>query len=435
METYIDTSSLVKRESPVTKELQALIDLAAEEGKTLLFPKGTYLIGPLFFRSHSHVLFEKGATFLGSEKEEDYPLIDTRIAGIEMKGYPGIFNLIDVKDVVLEGEGTINGQGKRWYIKYWGEDQKGGMRKEYDARGIRWACDYDCLRPKNILIQNSKDIRIDSLTLLSSPFWNLHVLYSNGITLKSLKILSEDPNSPSTDGIDIDSSFEVLIKGCIISTNDDGISIKSGRDSDGLRVNKPSHDIRIENCLFQRGYGLSIGSELSGGIYDISGRNLRFEGSSCAFRIKSSRSRKGYVKDIHLSNILIHNTQYPFYLYLDWNPLYNKNILPKDFIGEIPPHYKKLLEPVKESLKDTEVSDLCFENVQVSSSPSYTIPTTLFTFSGFPSSPIKDVVFKCLNATISEYGSFKYCEEPNLRFCNIKVTSNYQSVPGSFDNR
>ena len=431
----MDTSSLRKRKDMVTDELQELIEEAIDKKETLIFEPGIYHTGPLFLPSHSHICFEENSVLVASQEEKDYPLIPTRLAGIEMKGYPGILNILNAEDVTLKGPLHLHGEGDKWYRKYWGKDTKGGMRKEYEKRGMRWASDYDCYRPKNILIQNSHNITLDGLCLFSSPFWNLHVLYSNDIKLLNLRIRSDNPNSPSTDGIDIDSSKDILIKGCSISTDDDAISLKSGRDADGLRVGIPTENVTIEDCSFAHGYGLSIGSELSGGISSIAGKNLSFFGSDCGFRIKSSPNRKGYVKNVSLSNISMLDVRYPFYLYLNWNPHYNELTLPSDFKGPIPDHYKKLLEKVDPSLKDTEISHLRFSNIDIRSTPGSNTPTTLFTFCGFPSSPIKDVVFEDMKASVSDYGSFQNCEEPKILSSAIEVTSPYHSKPGSFDNR
>ena len=291
----------------LTKELQFLID----ESDCFTFTKGRYLTGPLFLHSHMKVVFEDGAELVLTDREENFTKIRTRIAGIEMDGYPALLNVISCHDVSISGKGLLLGQGETWYIKYWGRDMKSGMRKEYDRKGLRWAVDYDCFRPKMVLIQDSFDVTCSDLMIEDSPFWNVHVLSCHYVVLSGLTIRSDCPYSPSTDGIDIDSSFDIEIRNCLVSTNDDGISLKSGRDADGLRVNRITKDIFIHDCTFERGYGLSIGSELSGGIKDIKGERLSFIHSSCGFRIKSSKTRKGFVKGFILKDIKMVDVEYP----------------------------------------------------------------------------------------------------------------------------
>lgn len=419
----------------VTKELQSLLDLASENDEIFVLSKGIYLTGPLFLHSNQTIVFEEGAVLLAATDEKEYQKIDTRIAGIEMKGYPAILNIIDAVNVRITGKGTIIGQGEPWYEKYWGKDQKGGMRKEYDALGLRWACDYDCHRPKNLLVQNSKHITITGLTLKDSPFWNLHVLYSNDVMLDSLLIDSSNPNSPSTDGIDIDSSFDVEIKNCEISTNDDCISIKSGRDVDGLRVNRPTRDVHIHDCVIKRGYGISLGSELSGGIYGIQADHIHFLDSDCGFRIKSSKNRKGYVKDITLSNFVMKDVMYPFYCYLDWNKGYNDISVPTSYQGIIRDYWLKLLQKPGDEIPDTLIDGIQVDGVDIFYSEDYQKTSCLFTFKGFENSGIHHLVFKNIKAKIKEYGTFVNCDEPAFESCQIDVTSKEHTVPGSFDNR
>lgn len=430
MGTMLDTSKLVNKENVfLTDELQSLIDSSSK----LLFKKGRYLTGPLFLHSNMEIIFEEGATLILTNKEEYFKKIPTRIAGIEMDGYPALLNVINSNNVKISGKGILIGQGEYWYAKYWGKDTKGGMRKVYDAKGLRWACDYDCFRPKMILVQQSYDIHLSNLELYDSPFWNIHILYSNNIHLSSMKIISENPISPSTDGIDIDSSSFVYISSCYISTNDDGISLKSGRDNDGIKINKKTNDIFIENCEFQKGYGLSIGSELSAGIEKIYAKNLSFKHSSCGFRIKSSFSRKGYVKNVFLSNLNMYDVKYPIYCYLDWNRKYNENSLPEGYKGFIPSYWYKLLDLPSNDIMNTSVNNILIDGLNITSL--ITTKSCLFTLKGFSNSYMKNIVLKNINGNVDELGSYENCEEPKLIDFNLDISGNIKTIPGEFDNR
>ncbi len=411
-----------------TKELQKEID----SSEKMIFRKGDYLCSPLFFHSDMEILFEDGVRLFLTDDENSFHRIPTRIAGIEMDGYPALLNFIGCRNVRVSGKAILYGNGKRWYEKYWGVDMHGGMRKEYDAKGLRWACDYDCHRPKVILIQQSSDIHVSDLELHDSPFWNVHVLYSDHVFLSDMRILSEDRNSPSTDGIDIDSSEDVFISSCHISTNDDGISIKSGRDKDGLRVNRPTRNVVISDCEFHHGYGLGIGSELSGGIEDIEAKNLVFVDSDCGFRIKSSQSRKGYVKNIRLQNLDMHQVKYPFYCYLDWNPAYNHNRLPEGYEGDIPSYWEKLLDLPGDDMKNTIVEGLKVKDVRLDCGE---CRSCLFTVRGFDDSPIKGMCFDNLFGIVDEYGTFENCEEPVFHDYLVLTKDTNRTVPGEFDNR
>lgn len=398
----------------------------------MVFRKGTYVCSPLFFHSDMDVFFEDGVRIYLTDEESSFQKIRTRIAGIEMDGYPALLNFVHCKNVHIHGKAILYGNGERWYEKYWGFDTKGGMRKTYDEKGLRWACDYDCFRPKMILIQNSSDIHLSDLELHDSPFWNVHVLYSRNVFLDHLKIFSENPNSPSTDGIDIDSSEDVSISSCYISTNDDGVSIKSGRDGDGIRVNRPTRNVVIQDCEFHHGYGLSVGSELSGGVENICGKNLHFISSDCGFRIKSSSTRKGYVRNICLDGLIMDGVKYPIYCYLDWNRSYNLNKLPEGYDGKIPDYWYTLLNLPSDAIKNTYVDGISIKNMKLSCKGH---DSCLFTICGFADSPIGNLCFSDFTGDVDEYGSFENCECPAFRNVNVEVSGNIHTIPGSFDNR
>src|ERR1035437_8091895 len=124
-------------------------------------------------------------------------------------------------------------------------------------------------RPRLIGIQNSKHVRIADLNLHNQAVWCLFILYSEDVTAEGLHITAEH-NIPSSDGIDIDSSKHVVVNNVYIDVNDDCISIKSGKDADGLRVNRPAEDILIENSHFQYATGaVAMGGEPSGEIRKV----------------------------------------------------------------------------------------------------------------------------------------------------------------------
>ena len=319
MKEYRTDSIQADGKTIVTESLQKIIDKAHDDNATLVITKGKYLTASIFIRSNMNVIFEDGAELIGTTDEKEYLIIDTRIAGIEMKAYPGILNVNDAENVVISGRGTISGQGRYWWDKYWGEDEKSGYRGEYDAKGLRWAADYDCRRLRNIVVMNSRNITIKDLISSEPGFWNLHVLYSEHVVIDNVFINAGDPHGPSTDGIDIDSSSDVIVRNCTTNTNDDSICIKSGRDADGYRIGRPCHHVTVENCHILSGFGVTIGSEISGGIHDIVLRGLTFENTDCGFRIKSSHPRRGYIRNVIATDLKMINVRYPVHICLDWN--------------------------------------------------------------------------------------------------------------------
>jgi polygalacturonase len=170
-----------------------------------------------------------------------------------------------------------------------------------------------------ICFQNCKRVRISGLRLKQQAIWCLHILYSEDVTVDGLDIRA-DHNIPSSDGIDIDSSRKVRVRNVDIDVNDDCISIKSGKDEDGLRVNRPAEDIIIENSRFHYGHGgVAMGSETSGGIRNVTTRNCVSDAGNWApIRFKTQPSRGGVVENITYRDMQLKDTRQAFEFNLEW---------------------------------------------------------------------------------------------------------------------
>ncbi len=430
----MNTSKYANLDKDVTVNLQELIDLAHDNKEKLIFTEGQYNIHSLYFKADSFYEFEEGVVFNGI-LDENYPLIDTRVAGIEMQFYPALINVINTRNVTLKGHFIVNGRGKYDWEKYWGPDTKGGMRKEYDAKGLRAFCDYDCLRVRNILIQNSHNIYIDGAESKDSGFWNLHILYSHDIVIDNVYINSDNLNSPSTDGIDIDSSYNVIVRDSKIKTNDDCIAIKSGRDMDGIRVNVPSHDILVENTKLYKGFGLTIGSEVSGGIYNVKVNNVEFDSTDCGFRIKSSINRKGYIKNIDLNNLKMIDVKYPFHIDMNWNKNYSIVKLPKNYDKQLTDYQKKLLEEVPSDILNTKIENIAIKNVESTFRVGYNSISRAFQMVGFEDSPIQNMTLKNIHIKSYEYGNIAFINNLHFEDVVVDILKSNDKNNDEYDNR
>jgi len=345
-----------------TKAIQSAIDACAKAGGgTVVFAPGSYVTGALFLKSNVQLQIDKGVELLGSQNFDDYPEIDTRIAGIEMKWPAALINVIGQTNTAITGSGTINARGKFCWDKYW------AMRKEYEPKGLRWIVDYDAKRVRTILVQNATDVSIKGITIKNAGFWTMQLLYSSYVTVNGVIIRNnEDGKGPSTDGVDVDSSSWVLIENCDIDCNDDDFCLKAGRDWDGLRVNKPTEYVVIRNCLARKGSGLlTLGSETSGGIHHVYATNLYGKGTTNGLLIKSATTRGGTIEDIHFRNIQMDSVGTAFSFTMNWNPAYSYSTLPAGYnYDSIPRHWKVLLtkvEPVEKGIphfKQVYVSDI-----------------------------------------------------------------------------
>src|SRR5436190_8347359 len=322
---------------------KAIDDCAAKGGGIVYFKPGIYVSGSIFIKSNVLLRIDKGVLILGSQNFDDYPDIDTRIAGIEMKWPAALINAINVSNAAITGDGIVNARGKFCWDKYW------AMRKDYDAKGLRWIVDYDAKRVRTFLVQNSSDITLKGLTFKNAGFWTVQLLYSTRLTVDGVIIKNnEDGSGPSTDGIDVDSSTWTLIENCDIDCNDDNFCLKAGRDWDGLRVNKPTEYVVIRKCIARRGAGLvTLGSETSGSIRHIYCTDLFAKHTDNGLRIKSATTRGGTVEDVYFVNSILDSIRTAYQFNLNWYPAYSYSELLKGYnIDSVPQHWRALVQKV-----------------------------------------------------------------------------------------
>lgn len=390
-----------------TSSIQAAIDAAAAAGggRVELAP-GLYSSGALFLKSNVELHVGEGVTLLGVVSEEDYPEMWSRVAGIEMNWYSALINICGQKRAAVTGKGIIDGQGAYWWDKYW------SLRKLYTEQGVRWAADYDCKRPRNVLVLNSSDIVLKDFTSMRSGFWNVHVCYSEHVKVDGLVI--RENQGPSTDGIDIDSSSHVLVQNCFIDCNDDNLCIKSGRDADGLRVNRPAEHIVIRHCVTGAGAGITLGSETSGGIRDVEIHHIRSVGTSNGLRFKSARTRGGLIEDIRVHHLEMEDVRNPISFLLNWNPSYSYAHIPDTWQGQVPEYWRILAQPVPEEQGLPEFRNVDISHIAVRNNllPDSGRPrSAAFQVEAYPEKPIRNVRLKDVRMETHTAGSILHAQD------------------------
>ncbi|WP_213805838.1 glycosyl hydrolase family 28 protein [Granulicella sp. dw_53] len=349
--------------TPNTVAIQKAIDAAAKSGGTITLKPGTYLTGSLFLKSGTTLDLPEGVTLIGSQKLADYPMLPTRIAGIEMTWPAALINSRDQHDVTITGKGTIDGDGPIWWKSYW------DLRATYEPKGLRWASDYDARRPRLILLQNSSNVHLGGGILLKrSGFWTLQILYSHNIVVDGVTIRNnEGGKGPSTDGIDIDSSHDILVAHADIDVNDDALCLKAGRDSDGLRVNRPTENVVLRDSIIRHGAAaVTIGSETSGGFRNIEAYNLTaLAGVPSGVLFKSAHTRGGFAKDIRIHDLTLEGVAVPIHITMNWNPSYSYATLPAGTDPKtVPPYWIPLTTPVPADKGLPHFSDVHIWNIK-----------------------------------------------------------------------
>ena len=410
-----------------TSAIQLAIN-SAQQNDVIVIPQGRFLTGALFLKSGVSLHLNAGAQLVGSQDLADYPLINTRVAGIDMRWPAGIINIIDCENVSITGTGTIDGQGVIWWQRFWGDDERSGMVGDYSARGLRWVVDYDCQRPRNILVFESQSILLRDFTSRESGFWNMHLCYSRHIAVEGVQI--SNSAGPSTDGIDIDSCEQVRVERCIVSCNDDNICIKSGRGREAAQKARTARDIVIRGCTLNKGSGITLGSETSGGIERVLIADNAFNGTGVGFRIKSARNRGGFIRDITVQNLRLMDVRFPVLIQLNWFPQYSYG--DQSNLSDKPEHWRKLADGVEGDAGLTAVSGLMIKNMTAHRSDNKYFSRAFF-IEGYPERPVAGLTLEGILIDATEFGKISGVD--GLRFQNVQVTAveNTQDCNDSYE--
>ena len=376
-----------------TELINKTIDkLNANGGGTLFFSAGTYLTGAIKMKSNITLELEAGATLLFSDDFDDYlPFVEMRHEGILMKSFCPLIYAVDCENITIKGEGKVDGQGKKWWNEFY------RVIVDVDANGINdinkyqpmWdkANDVKALyaetnedyipsmkrrffRPPFIQPIRCKNVRIQGITIVNSPFWTINPEFCENVTVDGVTIAN--PLSPNTDGINPESCRYVHISNCHISVGDDCITLKSGRDLQARNFNFPDENITITNCTMLSGHGgVVIGSEMSGGVKKVVISNCVFDGTDRGIRIKSTRGRGGVVEDIQISNIVMKDikeeaiildmlyTKMPAEPKSDRTPIF-RNINISNMTGT------NVLIPIKiRGLEESPITDITLTNINI----------------------------------------------------------------------
>jgi polygalacturonase len=294
-----------------TSGIQAAINACAAAGGGKVFvPPGRYLTGPIFLKSNLEFEVLAGATLLGSTNFADCPTIPGWWEGLERTVYASMITGIDLENVAITGQGTLDGQGAVW-LEAWGKTQE--LREKLGLKGrepenppgspLPWP------RPRVINLYRSRKVLIRGLTIHDSPSWTVHPVMCEDVYIEGLTILNP-PHSWNTDGIDPDSCRNVRISGCYISTGDDCIMLKSGYKQIPGKPFSPTENIVVTNCTFNAGgCGVGIGSETAGGVRNVAISNCVCDGTTCGLYFRTARGRGNVVENVSAVNVVMRNLE------------------------------------------------------------------------------------------------------------------------------
>jgi polygalacturonase len=413
-----------------TTAIQRYIDDAQKGGPLCVvwFHPGTYLTGSLFIKSGVTFRIDKGVTLLGSQAIKDYPERPSRIAGIEMTWPSALINVYKETNVTITGEGTIDGDGKVFWDSYW------ALRKIDEPKGLRWASDYDARRPRLIQIFDSSNVHLGGgLLLRRSGFWTVHICYSHDVVVDGVNIQNNIPElgragrGPSTDGIDIDSSHHIEVMHADISVNDDALCLKAGRDSDGLRVNRPTTDIKLHDNIVRDGAaGVTFGSETSGGFRNIEAWNITtLEHVPVGILFKSAHTRGGFAENVRIHDMTMTGTPVVLRITMNWNPAYSYATIPAS-MTDYPGYYKTLTTVVPAEQGIAHVRGVHIWNIHATGAK------TAFEVDAYPNAPLTDFHLDHWNVQAATAGHIANAKD--WKFSDVALTIEDGSVVALSDS-
>ncbi len=293
---------------------KAIDDCSAAGGGRVIVPKGVYLTGAIHLKNNVDLCVERKATIRFSTDPAKYlPVVFARYEGTEVMNYSPFIYALDQTNIAITGRGTLDGQGAKGAWHSWITYSDPRKLVAMAARGVAvsgrvFGADGH-LRPNFVAPVRCRNVLIEGIHIVDSPMWVLNPVYCTNVTVRGVTVETKGPN---TDGCDPDSCDDVLIKGCTFSDGDDCISVKSGRDRDGQRINIPCQNVVIEDCRFEAGHGgVALGSETSGGIENIFAQDCRFDSPDLemALRFKTNPARGGYIQDVYIRDCTVKTAQ------------------------------------------------------------------------------------------------------------------------------
>ena len=288
---------------------------AAAGGGRVVVPAGRWFTGAIRLKSDVELHLADGAEVVFSQDPEDYlPAVETSWEGMECWNYCPLVYAYGCTNVAITGTGTLRAFEGEWKDTAWYPwvPQDNGIRDarrqlyDWGAKGVPvaerqiWKKPNAHTRPHLLQLNRCKDIRLEGFKVRNSPFWTIHLYHSEDAVVRGLDVYAHGNNN---DGIDIEMTRNVLVENCRFDQGDDGIVIKSGRNQDAWRLNRPTENVRVRKCEVVNGHGLLVvGSEISGGV-----RNVMVEDCSCGkvyrvFYVKTNRRRGGTIENVCMRN-------------------------------------------------------------------------------------------------------------------------------------
>jgi len=307
-----------------TKAIGSAIRACSQAGGgSVIVPAGRFLSGAIHLESNVNLHLEEGASLAFSTDPKDFlPPVFTRFEGTECLNYSPFIYAFEKTNLAITGKGVLDGQAGPDHWWPWAGKERMGWRKgtpnqESDRNALTAMGDKDApveqrvfgdghlLRPNFIQPYRCTNVLLEGVRIVRSPMWEINPVLCRNVTVRGVEI---DSHGPNNDGCDPESCDGMLVSDCTFSTGDDCIAVKAGRNRDGRRVNVPCQNLLIRDCVMKDGHGgVSIGSEVSGGIRNVLVENCKMSSPNLerALRIKTNSYRGGVIENIGFRNVTV----------------------------------------------------------------------------------------------------------------------------------
>lgn len=371
-------------------------------GAHIMVPAGTYLLnGPIHLVNNVCLELEEGAVLHFSPESHYYlPAVKTSWEGTYLYNYSPFIYGYDLRNVSIIGKGSIDGNSTETFATWALQQNEAQIRsRSQNHQGLqieeRRFGEGDFLRPHLIQLYRCKGVTIEDVSIKDSPFWCIHLLESENVICRGIRF---DAKLANNDGIDPESSKNILIENVYFDNGDDNVAIKSGRDNDGWSYGCPSENIIIRNCHFKGPHAVVIGSEMSAGVQNVFVENCDYAGyCKRGIYIKTNPDRGGFVKNVYVNNCVFDEVEDLFYV---TSSVFN------------------------EGLDNCHFPEI--ENIHVNGLKCRKVRQAALTLHGVKEKPLHDVGFNNVEVTECEIAiNFENTENVSLNNCYIVGASRY----------
>ncbi len=283
---------------------------AAQSLGEVRFPAGRWRTGPVHLKSNVFLRLDEGAFVIFEDDPKlCLPAVRTSWEGVECMNYSPLVYAYGCTNVGIVGKGTLAPRMAKWRDWFVGGEIHKRIRGDVFAKMMRGesvekrvlAERGGYFRPQLIQFNRCRNVVLKDFKIRESPFWTVHLLRCDGVEITGLDSRALGHNS---DGINLEKTKNVVVRNCKLHQGDDGVVVKAGRNRDGWDGTSKSRNIDIEGVRLVEGHGLLvIGSELSGGVENVTMRNSSQTGASFAlFSLKTNSRRGGEIRNILMEN-------------------------------------------------------------------------------------------------------------------------------------